>query len=88
MLHSPSRRLVECSAWFMNIAKIKGPHNAMSSGILAIEGAFRAVTGHAEADVTQESTLGSEAEAAEGKPVDMKSYDSDLRRLWIWNKPV
>ncbi|KAF8166202.1 hypothetical protein BJ912DRAFT_1025920 [Pholiota molesta] len=38
----PRRRPVGCSAGFVNVAKIKGTHNAMKSGMLAAEGAVQA----------------------------------------------
>ena len=42
-LHFPGGALIGCSAGFVNIAKIKGTHNAMKSGMLAAEAAWEAV---------------------------------------------
>ncbi len=57
----------------MNIAKIKGTHNAMKSGMLAAESAYAALEG-------------SESESDEdAKPVDMSAYDTALRSSWVWD---
>jgi len=42
-LHFPGGALIGCSAGFVNIAKIKGTHNAMKTGMLAAEAAFDAL---------------------------------------------
>ncbi|KAG6875665.1 hypothetical protein C0992_002897 [Termitomyces sp. T32_za158] len=42
-LHFPGGALIGCSAGFVNIAKIKGTHNAMKSGMLAADAAYDAV---------------------------------------------
>jgi electron-transferring-flavoprotein dehydrogenase len=39
----PGGVLIGCSAGFMNVPRIKGSHNAMKSGMLAAEQAFKAV---------------------------------------------
>lgn len=39
-LHFPGGALIGCAAGFVNIAKIKGTHNAMKSGMLAAEAAY------------------------------------------------
>ena len=39
-LHFPGGALIGCSAGFLNVAKIKGTHNAMKTGMLAAEAAF------------------------------------------------
>lgn len=36
-LHFPGGMLAGCSAGFLNVAKIKGSHNAMKTGIIAAE---------------------------------------------------
>lgn len=43
LLHFPGGALLGCSAGFVNIAKIKGIHNAMKTGMLGGEGAFEAL---------------------------------------------
>jgi len=35
--------LAGCSAGFLNVAKIKGTHNAMKTGILAAESIFNSI---------------------------------------------
>ncbi len=42
-LHFPGGALIGCSAGFVNIAKIKGTHNAMKSGMLAAEAAWNVI---------------------------------------------
>jgi len=39
----PGGALIGCSAGFLNVAKIKGTHTAMKSGMLAAEAAFEAI---------------------------------------------
>ncbi|KIJ62082.1 hypothetical protein HYDPIDRAFT_114920 [Hydnomerulius pinastri MD-312] len=70
-LNFPGGALIGCSAGFVNIAKIKGTHNAMKSGMLAAEAA---------ADVLSESP-GTETNA----PSDMSKYDTALRNSWVWS---
>jgi len=72
-LNFPGGALIGCSAGFVNIAKIKGTHNAMKSGMLAAESAYAALEG---------SELESDADA---KPVDMSAYDTALRSSWVWD---
>ncbi|KAI0714376.1 FAD/NAD(P)-binding domain-containing protein [Cerioporus squamosus] len=42
-LHFPGGALIGCSAGFLNVAKIKGTHNAMKTGMLAAEAAYDAL---------------------------------------------
>ncbi|KAI0340320.1 FAD/NAD(P)-binding domain-containing protein [Trametopsis cervina] len=42
-VHFPGGALIGCSAGFVNVAKIKGTHNGMKSGMLAAESAFEAL---------------------------------------------
>jgi len=44
-LSFPGGALMGCSAGFVNVAKIKGTHNAMKTGMLAAESAYEAVHG-------------------------------------------
>lgn len=68
-LHFPGGALIGCSAGFLNVAKIKGTHNAMKSGMLAAEAAFDAIhSSEAEAD----------------KPTDMRAYEEAFRNSWIY----
>ncbi|TDL20717.1 hypothetical protein BD410DRAFT_725364 [Rickenella mellea] len=69
-VHFPGGALIGCSAGFVNVAKIKGTHNAMKSGMLAAEAAFDAIT--------------SESEVSE-QGVDMSKYESSLKSSWVWS---
>ena len=42
-LHFPGGALIGCSAGFLNVAKIKGTHNAMKTAMLAAEAAYDAL---------------------------------------------
>ncbi|KAG1872526.1 hypothetical protein C8R48DRAFT_629239 [Suillus tomentosus] len=58
-LYFPGGALVGCSAGFVNIAKIKGTHNAMKSGMLAAEAAAAALSQESSsgpADMSQYET--------------------------------
>ncbi|KAL5478309.1 hypothetical protein ACEPAI_2493 [Sanghuangporus weigelae] len=68
----PGGALVGCAAGFVNVAKIKGTHNAMKSGMLAAEAAFSAIEG---SDKNEQSS---------GKALDLSSYDTALRNSWVW----
>ncbi|KAI0316037.1 FAD/NAD(P)-binding domain-containing protein [Amylostereum chailletii] len=68
-LHFPGGALIGCSAGFVNIAKIKGTHNAMKTGMLAAEAAYDAIESHPE-----DSTL----------PVDMSAYESAYKDSWVY----
>jgi electron-transferring-flavoprotein dehydrogenase len=68
-LNFPGGALIGCSAGFVNIAKIKGTHNAMKSGMLAAEAAFDVVAKEG----------GSESAA------DLSTYDSALRSSWVYS---
>ena len=70
-LNFPGGALIGCSAGFVNVAKIKGTHNAMKSGMLAAEAAFDVV-----ASQTSESP-------SEEEPADMSAYETSLRDSWV-----
>ncbi|KAI0328418.1 FAD/NAD(P)-binding domain-containing protein [Cubamyces sp. BRFM 1775] len=70
-LNFPGGALIGCSAGFVNVAKIKGTHNAMKSGMLAAEAAFDVV-----ASQTSESP-------SEEEPADMSAYETSLRNSWV-----
>ena len=53
-LHFPGGALIGCSAGFLNVLKIKGTHNAMKSGMIAAETAFRAVGGSSDMSTYEE----------------------------------
>jgi electron-transferring-flavoprotein dehydrogenase len=68
-LHFPGGALIGCSAGFVNVAKIKGTHNAMKSGMLAAEAAFDAIqTAPEERD----------------EPLNMGGYEEALKNSWVW----
>lgn len=66
-LHFPGGALIGCSAGFVNVAKIKGTHNAMKTGMLAAEAAYDAVAGG----------------ASHGAPADMSAYEDAFRASWV-----
>jgi electron-transferring-flavoprotein dehydrogenase len=53
----PGGALIGCSAGFLNVAKIKGSHTAMKSGMLAAESCFHALIGSAPNMDTYEKNL-------------------------------
>ncbi|KAF9522339.1 hypothetical protein CPB83DRAFT_899738 [Crepidotus variabilis] len=71
-LNFPGGALIGCSAGFVNVAKIKGTHNAMKSGMLAAEAAYDAVH-----STTSAETSGGSAAA------DMSAYDTALHKSWV-----
>ncbi|KAH3759277.1 electron-transferring flavoprotein dehydrogenase, mitochondrial [Pelomyxa schiedti] len=73
-LHFPGGALVGASAGFMNVAKIKGAHTAMKSGILAAEAAFEALK---KSNNNSSSTK---------EPPDLSGYDRAVRSSWIWKE--
>lgn len=73
-LHFPGGALIGCSAGFVNVAKIKGTHNAMKSGMLAAETAYSALTSESSPESSSEPAL-----------IDMTPYESALRSSWVWS---
>ncbi|KAF7792219.1 hypothetical protein EIP86_003253 [Pleurotus ostreatoroseus] len=67
-LNFPGGALIGCSAGFVNLAKIKGTHNAMKSGMLAAEAAYDAVTS---------------SSSSSDEPTDMSAYDRALHASWV-----
>ncbi|KAF4612672.1 hypothetical protein D9613_011884 [Agrocybe pediades] len=78
-LNFPGGALIGCSAGFVNIAKIKGTHNAMKSGMLAAEAAWNNVHPATEAEANKEEE--SQASGA----ADMAPYDRALRESWVYS---
>lgn len=68
-LHFPGGALIGCSAGFVNVAKIKGTHNAMKSGMVAAEAAFDSIMS-AEMNGTEEG--------------DMAKYEGEMKKSWVW----
>lgn len=72
-LNFPGGALIGCSAGFVNVAKIKGTHNAMKTGMLAAEAAFDVVT-------SPEAAENQEQEKAN----DMSAYEESFRNSWVY----
>ncbi|KAF5345402.1 hypothetical protein D9756_010971 [Leucocoprinus leucothites] len=70
-LHFPGGALIGCSAGFVNLAKIKGTHNAMKTGMLAAESAFAAIH--------PSDTASSELSTA-----DLSSYETAFKNSWVY----
>lgn len=56
-LHFPGGCLAGCSPGFMNVAKIKGTHGAMKSGMLAAEAVFKALEENPDAPFVTPTSL-------------------------------
>eukprot|EP00899_Mesostigma_viride_P016251 jgi/Mesvir1/24627/Mv21936-RA.1 len=76
----PGGALIGCSAGFLNVPKIKGTHTAMKSGMLAAEAAVAAIIGDPSRTATTEKAECPSAAA------DLCSYESALRRSWVWQE--
>lgn len=50
----PGGCLIGCTAGFLNVPKIKGTHNAMKSGMLAAEAAFKELTSEKQSNTIGE----------------------------------
>lgn len=75
-LNFPGGALIGCSAGFVNIAKIKGTHNAMKSGMVAADSVYNILSPDAAAAADQPS---------EDAPTDLSSYNTALRNSWVWS---
>ena len=73
-LHFPGGALIGCGAGFLNVAKIKGTHTAMKSGMLAAEAAF------------DQLQLLPEDQKEVTAPLDMSAYESSLKASWVWEE--
>ena len=71
-LHFPGGALIGCAAGFLNVAKIKGTHTAMKSGMLAAEAAF---------DLVQQSS--DDAEGTAAPAADMSAYATAFKNSWV-----
>ncbi|KCV68570.1 electron-transferring-flavoprotein dehydrogenase [Fonticula alba] len=76
-LHFPGGMLLGCSAGFLNMAKIKGSHTAMKSGMLAAESVFEVLD--------QESPIEEGAEDTQ-PPRDFSLYADKVRKSWLWDE--
>ncbi|KAJ8082294.1 hypothetical protein PM082_008147 [Marasmius tenuissimus] len=73
LLHFPGGALIGDSAGFVNIAKIKGVHNSMKTGMLGGEGAFNALFSNEES-----------SEESFEKPADLSSYTEAFTKSWVY----
>ncbi|WOO82390.1 putative electron transfer flavoprotein-ubiquinone oxidoreductase, mitochondrial [Vanrija pseudolonga] len=71
-LFFPGGALIGCSAGFLNVPKIKGTHNAMKTGMLAAEEAYKQITERGE----------SESE----EPIDMSGYEKAFENSWVYDE--
>jgi len=65
----PGGMLAGCSAGFLNVAKIKGSHTAMKTGMLAAESIFGRITETEEFDVLDSQEL--------------TEYETSVRNSWV-----
>lgn len=72
-LHFSGGALIGCAAGMVDVARIKGNHNAMKSGKMAAEAAYDAIHGKEDA----------ESPLSEG-PVDMSAYSDAFKASWIY----
>ena len=64
----PGGALIGCDAGFVNVPRIKGNHNAMKTGMMAAEAAFRAVTS---------------AEEGAETPAVLEEYEDLYENSWV-----
>jgi electron-transferring-flavoprotein dehydrogenase len=73
----PGGMLIGCSAGFLNVAKVKGTHTAMKSGMVAAEAAFEGLF-----------PVGSEEdedfEAVGGQ--ELVNYETNLKNSWVFTE--
>lgn len=67
----PGGMLIGCSAGFLNVAKIKGSHTAMKSGMLAAEAVMEMLT---------KKDSGSDAKN------EVTEYTTKIKNSWIWKE--
>ncbi len=65
----PGGLLIGCAAGFVNVAKLKGNHTAMKSGMLAAAAAFEAIKTETEGKTA---------------PKIINEYETTLKNSWIW----
>uniref|UniRef100_A0A914USS8 Electron transfer flavoprotein-ubiquinone oxidoreductase n=1 Tax=Plectus sambesii TaxID=2011161 RepID=A0A914USS8_9BILA len=66
----PGGCLIGCTAGFMNVAKLKGSHTAIKSGMLAAEAIF--------------DEIGKGESATTG--LNPESYETNIKNSWIWKE--
>lgn len=67
----PGGCLIGCTAGFLNVPKIKGTHNAMKSGMLAAEAAFKELSSEKSSPTTG---------------IEPSEYEEMIRSSWIWKE--
>lgn len=70
----PGGALIGCTAGFLNVAKIKGTHTAMKSGMLAAESAYGKLF-----------AAGEEETELEG-PVLLDNYEENIKNSWVYEE--
>jgi electron-transferring-flavoprotein dehydrogenase len=96
-LSFPGGALLGCAAGFLNVAKIKGTHTAMKSGMVAAEAAYyrlteeKVLTGSALAeaaiDAKREAELrGGTVERLPPGALDLNSYERAMKMSWVWTE--
>jgi electron-transferring-flavoprotein dehydrogenase len=65
----PGGALIGCAAGFLNVAKIKGTHTAMKSGMLAAEAVAAALH---------------DPKAADPDAAELGGYETAIRESWVW----
>lgn len=81
----PGAALIGCAAGFVNVAKIKGTHTAMKSGMLAAEAAFAALCQSSAAPSTA-ATAAVTPTASTPAPILLSTYEEALKASWVWNE--
>ncbi|EFX03710.1 electron transfer flavoprotein-ubiquinone oxidoreductase [Grosmannia clavigera kw1407] len=84
----PGGAIVGDSAGFVNVPKVKGTHNAMRSGMLAAEAAWKAM-GHAATTDEEDAPVEEEEYGTSrdhGNTVFLYDYEDALRRSSIWKE--
>mmetsp|Transcript_33308 Transcript_33308/g.88442 ORF Transcript_33308/g.88442 Transcript_33308/m.88442 type:complete len:375 (-) Transcript_33308:61-1185(-) len=81
----PGGALIGCSAGFINIAKIKGTHTAMKSGILAAETLSAALVAQKKAD-GGEGSVASGEDASSFPSIEVAAYEAEMRESWVWKE--
>ncbi|EKX46989.1 hypothetical protein GUITHDRAFT_107336 [Guillardia theta CCMP2712] len=72
--------LVGCSAGFLNVAKIKGSHTAMKSGMIAAEEVFAALYNQSDESVFS----GKSVDTFES--LEVKGYQKSMENSWVWKE--
>jgi len=78
----PGGLIIGDAAGFLNVAKIKGIHNAMKSGMVAAESLFAMLQGLLP--LPQRSSLGERA-GERGQTIECLAYPQQLKQSWLWD---